>query len=57
MNALFFISPVVQRLQDILKRASLLTICVCVMTFVSFEYNAAISFLISGCHTYVNIVF
>lgn len=57
MDALFFISPVVKGLLDILKHTSLLTIRVCVMTCVSFGYDAAISFLISGCHTPGNIAF
>lgn len=57
MDAVFFTSPVVKRLLEILKHTSLLTICVCVMTCVSFGYNSAISFLISGCHTPANIAF
>lgn len=57
MDALFFISPAAKRLLDILKHSSLLTIHMCVMTFLSFGYDAAISFLISGCHTPMNISF
>lgn len=57
MDALFFTSPVVKRLLEILKHTSPLTIYVCVMTCISFGYNSAISFLISGCYTPVNIAF
>lgn len=57
MDALFFISPASKRLLDILKHSSLLTIHMCVMTFLSFGYDAAISFLTSGCHTPMNSSF